>query len=61
MFGIERRLVFFFYQLCNIDSSFVKMTPPRDHIFFLYCHIISRKFEVLVTRNEYPSIETFNL
>ena len=36
------------------------MAPPRDHVF-LYCHIVSRKFEVLVPRNEYPSIETFNL
>ena len=38
------------YQLCNIDSSLVKVTPSRDHMFFLYCHIVSRKFQVLVTR-----------
>ena len=36
------------------------MAPPRDHMF-LYCHIASRKFEVLVTRDGYPSIKTFNL
>ena len=39
----------FFYQFCSIDSSLVKMAPPAEsHV--LYCHIVSRKFEVLGTR-----------